>query len=767
MISPANGGQAIGKIAALITVNAMVFQEVLSNYEPQVHRLRQTLQAADAISAFADEWEYILTQINYHPIFYVAHQLVIALPSNPAADAGLRSLARTAIQAVQQRAALSHDLMGRVYHRLLADAKYLGTYYTSVPAAVLLLKLALAPDRWNLDWDDLGQLSRFRIGDLACGTGTLLMAAAEAVTSNYTRACGNRHTPPFMKELSRLQMEEIIHGYDVLPSALHLTASTLALRSPDVSFRRMRLYSLPLGGRARRLGSIDFLKDLSVEITTDLFGGTMAPGEVTARGDAREQHISIPDLDLCVMNPPFTRSVGGNLLFGSLPEAERKPMQKELAKLLARPTRPVYASSTAGLGAIFVALGDFNLKPGGRMALVLPKALLSGVAWQPTRRLFSLGYHLEYIIASHDPDRWNFSENTDLSEVLVVARKLDSPNHRNAPPPPDQKVVCLNLWKSPTSVVDALAISYAINRDGAPDIETGQGAQEISMGDTKLGEAVTVPWASIREGLWMGPCAFAQSDLLRAARHLSQGRLFLPGHGAVGNLPFCALGQLGSLGPDARDIHDGFRVVKGKTAYAAFWSHDASLVTAVAQSPNRYLSPLGRAKAGRPLRDVTLLWPKAGRIMLAERLRLNTQRLAAVRLEKEALSNSWWPFKLAEESGEAEKALSLWLNCTIGLLLLLSHRLETEGAWIKFKKPVLEGMPVLDIRALPPAQKQSLSDAYDRLCQSPLLPFPEMAQDPTRAEIDAAIQQALGLPDFTILRELLAQEPVVCLRPLT
>lgn len=235
----------------------------------------------------------------------------------------------------------------------------------------------------------------------------------------------------------------------------------------------------------------------------------------------------------------------------------------------------------------------------------------------------------------------------------------------------------------------------------------------------------------------------------------------------MGSLALCPLGQLGSLGPDARDIHDGFRLAKGKTAYAAFWSHDASHVTDISQAPNRYLSPLARAKAGRNLRDVTLLWPRAGRIMLAERLRLNTQRLAAVRLEKQALSNSWWPFKLAEEVDDVGKSLALWLNSTIGLLLLLSHRLETEGAWVKFKKPVLEAMPALDTRALSPSQKKELVAAYDRLCQAPLLPFPEMAHDPTRVQIDAAIQHVLGLPDFAILRELLAQEPVVCLKPLS
>ena len=32
--------------------------------------------------------------------------------------------------------------------------------------------------------------------------------------------------------------------------------------------------------------------------------------------------------------------------------------------------------------------------------------------------------------------------------------------------------------------------------------------------------------------------------------------------------------------------------------------------------------------------------------------------------------------------------------------------------------------------------------------------------------IDDTVAKVLGLPDFSVLRELLAQEPVVCLKPL-
>jgi hypothetical protein len=63
------------------------------------------------------------------------------------------------------------------------------------------------------------------------------------------------------------------------------------------------------------------------------------------------------------------------------------------------------------------------------------------------------------------------------------------------------------------------------------------------------------------------------------------------------------------------------------------------------------------------------------------------------------------------------------------------------------------------------AQKDALAAAYDQVCHSPLLPFPQMAHDTVRRDIDTAIAQVLGLPDFSVLRDLLAQEPVVCLKP--
>jgi hypothetical protein len=59
-----------------------------------------------------------------------------------------------------------------------------------------------------------------------------------------------------------------------------------------------------------------------------------------------------------------------------------------------------------------------------------------------------------------------------------------------------------------------------------------------------------------------------------------------------------------------------------------------------------------------------------------------------------------------------------------------------------------------------------LAQVFDMLCQQALLPLPQMGHDPVRAQADAAVARALGLPDLTPLREQLAREPVISLQPL-
>lgn len=385
------------------------------------------------------------------------------------------------------------------------------------------------------------------------------------------------------------------------------------------------------------LGSIDYISADTIQTQLDLMSPGIG-GAVGAGGEDAESVAPLPSLDLCVMNPPFVRSVGGNLLFGSVPD-HRGHMQAELAQRL-RVTN-LSASSTAGLGSVFAAIGDRHVKDGGRLALVLPAALTTGIAWGRTRELINHGYILETVIASHDPRRWNFSENTELSEVLIIARKRDR-RIDSDDSVADEPTQFINLWRNPLTSSHALAVGEQISRRAPAPIGTvdfpRHGISEVVVGSQKYGEAIELPWGEVRSGPWIGS-AFAQTNLVRTAWMLRHGRLYIPGRTATIPLPIGTIDSIGTLGPDRRDIADGFTLSLGRTPYPAFWGHIANNVRTIAAMPNKWLSPRSIAAAGRPLRDVALLWQRAGTIMIAERTWLNTQRTLAVRLSNPALSN--------------------------------------------------------------------------------------------------------------------------------
>jgi hypothetical protein len=171
-----------------------------------------------------------------------------------------------------------------------------------------------------------------------------------------------------------------------------------------------------------------------------------------------------------------------------------------------------------------------------------------------------------------------------------------------------------------------------------------------------------------------------------------------------------------------------------------------------------------KARRGRRLKSVEQLWAKAGGLLVAERLRLDTARVVAIRSDVRVLSNVWWPVWVENEL--MEKALAVWLNSSLGLLTVLSHRTTTEGGWGAMKKADLEELPVVDLRQLTTEQLQGMADLFDGLAEAEFERLPGMVDCPARRSLDNGLSRILGLPDLGNLRRLLASEPVVSNRRL-
>ena len=749
---------AARRIGCLVLFNALAFHDRLAGINENVPTIRETW-GESGINGLRETWVRICEEIDYVPVFELAIGLLDILRNGP--EEVFSPTIRFLIRAVEDTRQLEgHDLSGRLFHTLLTDAKFTGAYYTSIPAATLLTRLVFHDWPSQVDWADYEFPASLNVADLACGTGTLLIAVAAEAERRHLLAGGQK-----VAELHKAMVEQALRGYDVQLSAVHFAATGLAMLNPDIEFNRMNLYVMPLGvsGSNVSLGSLEFLgRDIvpaQYALSPEEFGIAHGDvGRVSASGmRGVEEHVNaeLPELDLAIMNPPFTRSVFGNLLFGNVPSTARAKLRSRLSDLL----QHRFASSTAGLGSAFVAAASPKLRPGeGRLALVLPATVCTGPSWEQTRTLIERNFVLNMVITSHDPERWNFSDSTDLSEALLIAtRRAEGDSSM------EHRTTFVNLWQNPDSVVSAHSIAQAITSTTSASLEeTGTALLEVS--ERHVGEVFSSPMQMSSGRQWIG-VQFARADLVRSALSLlREGKVQLPGNSMVSEVPICGLVELGQIGPDIRDVHDGFDRTDSVTAYPMVENHDTKVRKHLSTEPDRYLVPLVRPRKGRKLKHSYDLWPKAGRLLLGARFWLNTARVVAMRSSENVLASMWWPVRIEDES--TEKALSLWLNSSLGLLTLLATRNTTRGSWVQLKKADLKLMPVLDTRCLSTSQLRRLSNLFDHISEAEFESLPGMVECPARRQLDDGISEILDLPDLTPLSRLLASEPVVSNQPL-
>ena len=226
------------RMSMTVLADALIFHAALSEAQMLVHdhqagadrpvREPHSFRQHGAFrpTLIIDEWRRIL-EVNYWPIFHTASSILRITPTQSAANI-LNLLWETAEQLIVGGVTHSHDLTGIVFQRLIADRKFLATYYTMPSGAALLAGLALPIENpiMNGEWSDSAAISRLRIGDFACGTGTLLSTAYQRLGLLHEINGGDP------KELHPTMMRQGLVGLDVLTVAVHLTAAMLAGSRP-------------------------------------------------------------------------------------------------------------------------------------------------------------------------------------------------------------------------------------------------------------------------------------------------------------------------------------------------------------------------------------------------------------------------------------------------------------------------------------------------------------------------------------------------------
>lgn len=350
----------------------------------------------------ADLWTFYFSKVrkrDYEPIY--GHNVSLFFKGAEASDACVGVV--RALLDMAPKLELP-DLAGQVFQTLIPFdlRKPLGANYTNPRAAALLAALSIEePDTY--------------VFDPACGSGTLLVAAYNRKKSLSGAVSAEK--------LHKRFLERELTGIDAMAFAGHLAAVNLALQQPLMETDYLRIGSIdsttlrdPGSDRSIVPASGDALPSEFVQSRLDAEFSSM-PRTKRARtvsvSRAAPKEFKVDRQNLVMMNPPFT---------------SRDNMSASYRDRLAdRFSSGEYGAATEGKKisqqAYFLLLADEFLKPGGRIASVLPLTTLGGKDYWPLVDFLCRHYRIRYVVVGLG--RTAFSEDTSLSECLLVAEKAE------------------------------------------------------------------------------------------------------------------------------------------------------------------------------------------------------------------------------------------------------------------------------------------------------------------------------------------------------
>ena len=728
------------RIAGAIIANALIFHERIAGVHQYIRPIDHVCgrHVDNPKQTTLDAWQSIL-DINYWPIFDAAQKIIHLLPAREASQ--ILEILKNAAESIQKAGLLyEHDLTGHIFQRLIIDRKYLAAFYTLPESAALLASLAVNKMQ-NVDWKDAQSISRLRIADFACGTGALLAAIYDQITARHERTGGNPET------LHPTMIEQVLYGCDVMPYAVHITASTLSGKQPIRTYDNSRLYTMPYGrqeDKTVRIGSLEFLDKPEQEV---LFHTGDPAKQVGGKG---EETIDIPkakvtdnNLDLVIMNPPFTRNVTregeyeGTFAAAFAAFGASDQDQRDMAKRMALLKRGTCYHASAGMASAFVALADKKLKPGGILALVLPLSTANGSAWQKFRALLAKEYTDITVVSIATAGSYDvaFSADTSMADCLVVGRKQKNGET------PNSQARFISLLRRPAGFVQASEIAKQLaSKKTIRKLEDGPfGGDEVFCGQEKMGETIstTVPKT---KPTW-NPVRIRDYSLPQTACALTQSQLWLPGEAKSLPLPMVALDAIGEMGYYHLQIISGppneapfYKTAPSDTStYPALWNHNAKQETQIICQPDCQLL----VKPGMETQAHTV-WKSAGHCHLTQDFGLGSQSLAVAFTKRKCVGGRAWPnVNFAKKSWDY--AFSIWGNSTLGLLFFWWHGNRQQPGRAIITITTSRTLPILDFRALSKTQLQKAKAIFNDFKDKRFLSAYLADKDETREELDRAV----------------------------
>ena len=743
------------RMAATIMINALLFHMNLIGH-PNLKRFEDLRPDGRLLQRLVvQEWREIL-KINYFSIFNIAIELLMTLTPPQLASRALNRLANAAERIQVLGAASSSDLIGTVFQRLIADRKFLATFYTRPESATLLAHLAI-PDDDN--WDDPDRVKDFKIADYACGTGTLIHAAYRRVNQLHLFSGGDP------AKLHSHMMRKSLTALDVLPSAVHLTASMLSSSHPMERYQDTRTIVTQYGKTDNggvSIGSLDLLaSNGEVKPLIPLHSGAAVTG--TGSGQSADT-IEMPQFsqDLVIMNPPFTRAgsdwEGANRASDYIKQFRGLDndlaTQRKMSALEKKYAADTCAHGYAGIASWFVALADRMVKSDGAIALVLPLTVLQGSSWQKVRQMIAERYSdvIVITIATAQSLNQSFSADTGMAETLIVCRRSSNGD--------EGRGLFVSLDQRPNNEMESLELAKAIsNLASDPNVrqfESGPiGGDPLVVGDSQLGEVINAP---LSPGLPWSAAGVSDFSVIQTAHQLTEGHIWLPQMSkhdklsiAVSKLDCISrvgLHHMNIVGNSQQAAFDRIQTRRGVPTYPMLWNHNAKRETRLIVQPDSE----GRIKPNMNSRAAEI-WDTRSHAHYSADFRFNSQPLSVAFTEDQTIGGTAWA-NLQFANRELEIAHTLWGNSTLGLLLYWWHSSRQQSGRGRMPITAIRTMPTLDVTSLSDAQLQTAETIFDEMRDLEFLPANEAYRDDSRKELDRRVlTEMLGLP-ATILAPL-------------
>lgn len=707
--------------AAYLLLNQVVFYRILENqgFDPM---------EPSEIQSPEDPYEKYFTDVleqNYEAIFDLdAHSLV---PQD--AVPYLQDMVEIVNELQPEQ--FTRDLLGSAFHELipLEVRKPVAAYYTNPNAARILGNITVQND------DD-------SVADLACGSGTLLMAAYE----KKERMIRGDMT----EDVHRTFVQEELTGVDIMPFAAHLAAVQLGLRNPSYYTDKPRI-AIQDSTTLEPDTTIDALQQTLPSGQSKITDGwseenieerSVERGATSASGEGSE--FGLETVDVVIMNPPFTRKQ-------HIASEYRDTVNARFSEY------SDYIDSEMGFYCYFFLLADRFLESGGRIGMVVPSVILQQSTTEGIRELLQEKYSIEHIVLSEY--RSAFSEDTSKREILLIAEKdgdNDSVTVSSLDVLPQQK----NLQDVTNALLGAdNDLGDNIEQAEIPQSEFNDSLNWMSLVREEVGfyyeypdESPLKPLGDQISGIIGGIRLHEDSDYVNSGDTLlsKERDAQVPMDWRVQNETDTTVTAQSRYSAATVDIPksatewalrsvSGIRTMELTEPYDwvvnnrfsgddMFWSTDAD-------------DALDRREDHVDSRLSSIILAGYGNIDLTAD---GTSHLAIA--TETPTAPTWTLWAVQTDSFEDAKLLTLFYNSTFCLAKLLTERNEERGSVMKWRQRDLKDIPVVDLEQLDDDKREELLQLYDEVATTE---FPSMVEQlngdfEPRKRIDKTWARILG-----------------------